>query len=197
MNPCYYGEINKTNKNDETIFLISGDGTKNFNIVADCVRNLIKNNITNFKVYVTGRYIHKELSEDIKSHIEFLGYVSFGELYSLVEKADFIIPCLDPSNKKHLWYLENGTTGAFQLSYGFCKPMIVAEKFATKALVDNKSSIIYTNNQDLYSAINNACSMNNEEYILMQQKLNEITQKLYNASLRNLQEIINKQGVLL
>ena len=58
VNPCYFGDVKITEKNETTTFLISGDGSKNFQMVADCVQKLRSNGIENFKVYVTGRYQH-------------------------------------------------------------------------------------------------------------------------------------------
>jgi hypothetical protein len=191
VNPCYFGDVKITDKSDKTIFLISGDGTKNFSLVAKGVKDLIKNGITNFKIYVTGRHKHNELSDDIKSYIEFLGYVSFEKLFKLIEDADFIIPCLDPENKKHLWYLENGTTGAFQLSYGFCKPMILAEKFAGKALVNSTNALIYKSNSDLSNVMKKAIDMPKEEYKTMQCNVSKLQEYLYELSKENLRRIIN------
>ena len=190
VNPCYFGEVKITDKNDKTIFLISGDGSKNFGMVADSVRKLLIEGITNFKVYVTGRNKHTELSEDLKSYVEFLGYVSFEKLYSLAEESDFIIPCLDPDNKKHLWYINNGTSGAFQLSYGFLKPMLIAEKFAQKAGVDSESAIIYEKNPDLMEAMRNAICMDKDNYKRIQTKLECIRDELYHHSLTNVKNII-------
>ena len=190
VNPCYFGEVKVSGKNDKTIFLISGDGSKNFGMVADSVRKLLREGITNFKVYVTGRNNHAELSEDLKSHVEFLGYVSFEKLYSLAEESDFIIPCLDPDNKKHLWYINNGTSGAFQLSYGFLKPMLIAEKFAQKAGVDSESAIIYEKNPDLTEAMRNAICMDKEVYKKMQEGVKKCCTQLYNSSLENLKNSI-------
>lgn len=192
INPCYFGDIKITDKNEISTFLISGDGSKNFQMVADCVEKLLKNNIKNFKIYVTGRYQHSELTEKLKPYVEFMGFVSFEELYSLAEKSDFVMPCLDPNNPKHLWYIENGTTGAFQLSYGFNTPMLLAEKFASKAMVDDSSSIIYKDNADLYNAMIKAIELSPSEYETMQKNVKSIYENIYQTSLKNVEYFINK-----
>lgn len=194
VNPCTFGDIRITSKNETTTFLISGDGSKNFQMVADSVQKLRSNGIENFKVYVTGRYKHNELTEQLKPHVEFLGFVSFEELYSLAEKADFIIPCLDPDNKKHLWYIENGTSGAFQMSYGFGTPMLIAEKFAPKALVDNTSAIVYKNNADLYNAMTKAIRMSAEDYNLLQAQTLNVAKSIYDNSKKNVEMLIEKSA---
>lgn len=190
INPCYFGNVQITSKNDKTIFLISGDGSKNFRIVVDSVKRLISSGNTNFVVYITGRHTHDELPEELNEYIKFLGYVSFSDLYSIVEQSDFILPCLDPSIPKHQWYLKDGTSGAFQLSYGFLKPMILSSAFAQKALVDNSSAILYDNNSELYDSMLKAINLNNDEYKSLQDGIKCAKDKLYNLSLENMKNII-------
>ena len=190
VNPCYFGNVKITNKNPQTIFLISGDGSKNFAFIVDAVKKLLAEGITNFCFYITGRYNHNELEKSLAHYIKFLGYVSFEKLYETVEESDFIIPCLDPENKKHQWYLENGTTGAFQLSYGFLKPMILARKFSNKALVDNESAILYESNSDFYKSLKQAIELHQTDYSKMQENLAKIRDILYKTSLCNLKTLL-------
>ena len=191
INPHYFGNIDITKKNKEkTIFLATGDNKKSFESIVNAVEKLLESNITNFEIYITGRFKHKELKNKYKKHIKFLGYVSFKVLYKFVEKSDFIITSLNPENKDHDWYIKYGTSGAFQLSYGFLKPMIIPEKFAQKACVNNKNSIIYTNNEDLNEALKKGIEMDCEKYNKMQEELNIVEKELYNLSLNNLKKLL-------
>ncbi len=193
VNPCSFGKVKITDKNSKTIFLISGDGSRNFKLICDNVQKLLNEGFQNFCVYITGRNKHNELEANLAEYIKFLGYVSFEKLYSIVEQADYILPCLDPNNKKHDWYLETGTTGAFQLSYGFLKPMVLSNKFADKALVNNNSALLYENNDDLYKAMQHAISINLHDYKKLQENLNKTVQVLYKTSLSNLKMLINSE----
>ncbi len=195
VNPHYFGDVRITNKNTKkTIFVISGDNMKSFAFIVDAVENLLKANITNFKIYVTGRLKHKELHNKHKKYINFLGYVNFKTLYKLIEDCDFIISGLNPENDTHNWYIKYGTSGAFQLCYGFCKPMIIPEKFADKALLGNDSSILYKSNADLAKAMKDAICMNNIEYQEKQLKIKVIEKTLYNLSLKNLHNMLKEEN---
>lgn len=193
VNPCYFGDIKVTGKNEKTIFLISGDNLKNYTSITNSVKKLLRNGISNFKIYITGRNRHAEIANDLEDYIEFLGYLDFEKLYNLVAESDFILPCLEPEIEKHQWYIDYGTSGAFQLSYGFVKPMLIAEKFAPKALVNNESAIVYKNNEDFTEAMEKAIFMNQDEYKTIQKNLQEISKQIYQRSLKNLQEMIQKK----
>ena len=191
INPHYFGNVDITEKNTQkTIFLAAGDNKKGFESIVLAVEKLLESNITNFEIYITGRFKHKELKNKYKKHIKFLGYVNFKTLYSIVEKSDFIITNLNPENTDHDWYIKYGTSGAFQLCYGFLKPMIIPEKFAQKACVNTKNSIIYTNNDNLHDALKSAIKMDYEKYKNMQEELRIVEKELYNLSLDNLKKLL-------
>lgn len=192
VNPNYFGNVKITEKNNTCIFLLLGDNNKTFDFIKGCILNLLKDGYTNFKVYVTGRKIHEELSNLDSNCIEYLGYVDFEKLYDIVEQSDFLIANLMESDSSHDWYINNGTSGIFQLCYGFVKPMIIVEKFAKKALVDEQSSIVYKNDTNLTKALKEAINMNEITYRNMQQSILCIKENLYKKSLVNLRKILER-----
>ena len=155
-------------------------------------QDLVNNNIYNFKIYITGRYQHSYIDSNLKEYIEYLGFVPFDKLYKLVEKADFIIPFLDPENPQHEYYIADATSGSFQLCYGFLKPMLIASKFAPKAHLNSNNSIVYQDNSDLINAIKKAINLSKEDYNIMQQNLKSTVEKINKDSLNTLQTILGE-----
>jgi hypothetical protein len=113
-------------------------------------------------------------------------------LYNLIEDSDFILPSLDSEQLKHIRYITNGTSGAFQLSYGFVKPMIIDDKFAQYYNFDNSNSITYSSNQ-YADALIKAIEMSKEDYLQMQSNLKDKANAIYNSSLQNLKALIKQK----
>ena len=71
-------------------------------------------------------------------------YDMIKEMYDEVEKADFFLTSYEPDFAPHLRYITTGTSGAFQLVYGFLKPVVIHEKFSGINGFDDKNSVIYS-----------------------------------------------------
>ena len=112
-------------------------------------------------------------------------------MYKELEKADFMLPLLDPDSEIHNRYTECGTSGNFQLSYGFRLPMVIAKKFAEPNLLNNENSIIYNKNSDFKNATIRAINMENSEYKRFVNSLNKLYNDLHNKSLESLRNIVS------
>ena len=109
-------------------------------------------------------------------------------MYDEIEKADFM---LTSYNETHTRYITTGTSGNFQLIYGFLKPCIIIESFAEINRFNNENSVIYKEPKDYAQALERAINLNQEEYKLMQNNLKSTVEEFYNESLNNLKGALN------
>lgn len=188
LNPHYFKEIKPNHKkNNKTVFIVSGHTIKAEELLINSVTELVKNNITNFEIRITGAKM--EIPKQLKKYIKNLGYLKFKNLYKVLEDADFILPMLDEFDKKHQRYLKGTTSGARQLSLGFLKPMLINEKFAKVYDFDNTNSVIYVANS-LSNAMKIAIGTKQEDYATMQKSLEILANNIYNKSLENLKTAV-------
>jgi hypothetical protein len=105
-------------------------------------------------------------------------------------KSDFILPLLDPEIEAHRRYINSGTSGTFQLIYGFNKPCIIHKTFADIYGFNDKNSIIYECNDKFPEAILNAINIADSEYKNIQENLLSDTQIIKKHSLSNFQKML-------
>ena len=192
VNPHYFGEIEVTPKNSDitnfvTVGVIKPRKKDNGNII-NAVMELHNKGITNFKITVIGKGEIKNIPEEIRKYFDIKGRLNFDKMYDEIEKADFM---LTSYNETHTRYITTGTSGNFQLIYGFLKPCIIIESFANINRFDNNNSIIYKEPKDYSQALKKAINLSQEEYKLMQNNLKETVENFYNESLNNLKGAIN------
>ena len=111
-------------------------------------------------------------------------------MYKELEKADFFLTLLDPDNPEHDRYITTGTSGSFQLIYGFAKPCLINKKFATLHGFNDENSIIYEKNSDFTEVLKKAIDMPANDYNMMQNSLKSYAYSLYQMSIKNLKEIL-------
>jgi hypothetical protein len=195
VNPHYFGKIVKTSKNaDTTNFIMVGaieSERRNCDLLIDAVEDLHLSGIVNFKVTVIGRGRLNQIHAEFRNYFDIRGVLDFPGMYKAMEKADFFLTLLDPENPEHERYLSTGTSGSFQLIYGFRKPCLIADKFAAKHGYTHKNSIIYANNADLAGAMDRGIRMSNREYTVFQSELEELAGNVYEKSLRNMRRLFN------
>ena len=111
-------------------------------------------------------------------------------MYKELEKADFFLTLLDPDNSEHDRYITTGTSGSFQLIYGFAKPCLINKKFAALHGFNEENSIIYEKNSDFTEALKKAIDMSANDYNSMQNSLKIYADNLYQTSLKDLKEVL-------
>ena len=189
-NSHYYGKFEKHEKNNITQFIIVGSINayrKNFDLLIKSAKELLDKNVENFHINIIGSgkiIIPKRLQKNISC----LGRLSFDEMFNYVEKSDFILALLDPDDDTHLRYLEDGTSGTFQLSYGFCKPILIHSKFAKKHYYNESNSVIY--HEDFTKSLEKCINMSNTEYSNCVENLKNTIQEIENTSIKNLKEVL-------
>ena len=194
VNSHYFGDIAITEKNDIINFIVIGnieDKRKNHNLLLDSVGELLQQGITNFKITVIARTgTLNSISENIREFIDFKGRLDYQQMYKELEKADFFLTLLDPDNPEHDRYITTGTSGSFQLIYGFAKPCLINKKFATLHGFNDENSIIYEKNSDFTEVLKKAIDMPANDYNMMQNSLKSYAYSLYQMSIKNLKEIL-------
>jgi hypothetical protein len=193
VNPHYFGDVRITAKNTDTVRFITIGAMRpkkrNTTILIDAVAELHRQGVTNFKVTVIGRGSLGPIPAQLRQYFDVLGRVDFARMYAELEGADFFLSLLDPTNVAHDRYLTTGTSGSFQLIYGFAKPCLIAERFAEPNGFNSENSIVYTGNDHLTASMIDAMKMTPTEYQAKQQALQTMAQTLYAESLANLRRL--------
>ena len=194
INPHYFGDVKITDKNpDITNFITIGaikPNKKNSKMIIDSFYEVYKRGYRNFKVTVIGKGSLKHLPKELHKFFDIKGRLPFDKMYQEIEKADFMLTSYNENDPEHIRYNTSGTSGNFQLMYGFLKPCIITQGFAPINGLNNENAILYKKEENYPDAIEKAINMDNQEYKQMQNSLKEYEVKLYKSSLENLKKII-------
>ena len=195
VNPHYFGDVKITPKNSEiTNFITIGaikPNKKNSDLIINAVKELHEKGITNFKVTVVGKGHLKNLPLEIQKYFDIKGRLPFSKMYEEIEKADFILTAYDDKDKEHIRYNTSGTSGNFQLVYGFLKPCLIIESFMDMNEFTPLNSIGYKTVNAYSDAMEKGIRMQAEEYKNMQENLAETVRSIYDSSLCNLRGLID------
>lgn len=197
VNPHYFGHVNITGLNKDKIrFCVIGaleNKRKNIDILFDAIRKLDSLGIERYEITIVGAYQEQiaSLEPVLMEHIVLAGKLSFPEMYKVIEKSDYILLLLDPENPEHDRYLKDGTSGGFQLVYGFLKPCIIQEKFANAYNFNNFNSVVYKDNISLPDAMARAIKKSPKEYEILQNNLLTMEKEIYSESLENLRFMLD------
>ena len=196
VNPHYFGEVKITPKNETvtnfiTIGAIQGK-KKNNDLIINSVKELHERGIHNFKITVVGKGHLKKLPKEIQKYFDIKGRLPFDKMYEELEKADFMLTSYNKKDPMHIRYNTTGTSGNFQLVYGFLKPCIITEGFAPINGFNRENAILYKEDENYADALIEGINMSQESYSRMQGKLREYEQKLYIESLNNLKKLVTE-----
>ena len=201
VNPHYFGNIPLRPKNEVVNFITVGalrDKRRNLAPLVDAVQKLRSAGWRNFKITIVGKGGHEgegglgDLNEDLQHSFNVCGRVDFRKMYEEIQKADFFMPLLDENNPDHERYITTGTSGSFQLIYGFLKPPLIARKFAPINGFDSRNCIIHENSSELAAAMEQALRMKSEDYDMMRKELGKYAHGIYRESLGNLRNLIER-----
>lgn len=198
VNPHYFGEVAITPKNKITEFITIGElnpERKNCSLLIDAVSELVENGVKNFKICVVGKGSLKDIPQKIKPYIDIKGRLNFPKMIKEIEKADYILPLLDPENKANERYKKSGTSGSFQVVYGFLKPCLIHRVFADIYNFNDKNALIYENNKEIANVMKKAIQTSAQEYNQIQEELKIKVNAIEEVSLSNLKEMLNFEGV--
>lgn len=196
VNPHYFGAVKIADKNaGMTRFITIGamrSKRRNTQLLIEAVDELHSAGITRFRIVVIGRGSLRGVPQHLRQYFEIKGRVDFTSLYTEMEKADFFLTLLDPDNPAHERYITTGTSGSFQLIYGFRTPCLIAKKFGAVNGFHSGNSLIYGRNADLGSIMRAAIDMPPETYASVRLQLQRDADALYQRSLNNLAELVGR-----
>lgn len=194
VNAHYFGDFTRNQKNKITNFICVGNiesQRKNHSLLFDAVDKLLKKNITNFKITIVARSGKLDIPAHILPYLDFKGRLSYKDMYAELKNADFYLPLFDPSNPLHERYLTSGSSGSYQLIYGFQLPCIINHKFQTPVNgFNNDNSIGYQENSNLADAMEQAISMTESDYLAKVNQIKNLSNKIYSDSLQNIKNIL-------
>lgn len=197
VNPHYFGDVTRAPKNQsKTVFTLVGAARskrRNDNLVLNAAQRLIETGITNFEIRLVGKKGTLTIPPVLEPYIKELGRLDFDAMFDEIEQADFLLTAFQKDNSDHAFYRTTGTTGSFQLAYGFGKPCILQEGFAIGSVLSSQNSLLYDNDEHMYDAMRTAIEMSADDYTALQSRLLDDANGLANASLENLKELINGQ----
>lgn len=194
VNPHYFGNIEITPKNEKiTNFITIGTikpNKKNSQMIINAAQQIYNEGYRNFKITVVGKGNLKHLPKELQSHFDIKGRLPFKKMYEEIEKADFMLTSYNEYDKEHIRYNTTGTSGNFQLVYGFLKPCIITSGFAPMNEFDNTNAILYSGDENYKNALIQGINMNQDEYEQMQENLKNTAEKIYQSSKENLKKLI-------
>ncbi len=193
VNPHYFGKVKITPKSkDITKFIVVGgisSWRKNYDLLIASVRRLAK--LTDkFKVIVVGAGQKLQIDGDAAKYFDIRGRLPYREMFAAMEEADFFLCLLDPENPDHDRYVSMGTSGSFQLIYGFAKLCLIQSKFAAAYEFNHTNSLVYENNADLVPLMQQAIEMDGAAYARLQSELKNKAKNIRERSLRNLKLLL-------
>lgn len=195
VNPHYFGEIKTNPKNSITNFITVGaikPNKKNSQMIVDACYKLVQKGYTNFKITVVGKGNLKHIPKEARKFFDIKGRLPFKKMYDEIERADFFLMSYNEYDPEHIRYNTSGTSGNFQLIYGFLKPCILTEGFAPINGMDETNAVLYKGDENYSNAMIKAIEMSNDDYAKMRESLKTLAQNIYNQSKENLQNLINK-----
>lgn len=195
VNPHYFGEVNPAPRNEVINFITVGlldPKRRNGSLIIDAVRGLLKNGFKNFKVTIICRRKTGKFPKDVAPYIEAKVGLKYDAMYREMEKADYFLPLLDPTNEGQREYLSLLSTGSIQLILGFLCPAVINDEFAAAYGFDDKNAVIYKNNE-VAGAMLEAMKQATAVYNQMRNCLLELSDSRKESSLINLKKLIRAE----
>lgn len=192
INPHYFGDVQITGLNKTKIFITVGalnDRNRTSSGLIQAIENIVKEGITDFKIWVIGKVSEEQINRNNLNQIEYLGYLNFEQLYQRMEMADFYLPLLDKDNRENLRYINGQTTGSLQLILGFGKVPVIQDEFANHYGLSTENAIIQTGT--LEESLREALNIEEDGYRSKQKALLQLSTEIFNSSLLNLKNTIH------
>lgn len=172
VNPHYFGDVLHTPKNSQkTILLMVGAARarrRNDHLVINAAERLIAAGYQNFEIRLVGKLDNIEVPLSLQNNFIKVGRLPFSTLYSEVENCDFLLTAFQKDNPAHAFYRTTGTSGSFQLCYGFAKPGIFQKDYIEGTALNLENSLLYDEDADMFDAMKMAIEMSPNQYKAMQ-----------------------------
>ena len=165
---------------------------RNNSTILNAAEKLVDRGIKNFRIIVIGKGNLRGVSKALEKHVELRGALPFSDMFDTIEEADFFLTAYELP--KHSRYITSGTSGSFQLIYGFLKPCIINSDFAEINKFDPSNSIIYKTSDEYADAMERAIKMGIKDYSKMRDALSDTVLQINAESLSNLRKAISENG---
>lgn len=196
VNPHYFGDVIHTPKNlEKTVFLMVGAARpkrRNDHLVINAAERLVAAGYQNFEIRLVGKLDGVDIPLSLTDKFIKLGRLSFSNLYDEVENSDFLLTAFQKDNPLHAYYRTTGTSGSFQLSYGFAKPGIYQRDYIADTVITEESSLLYDEDGDMMDAMKLAMEMSSEKYAFMGEAMHRSASKLAHDSRENLRALFGE-----
>lgn len=193
VNPHHFGEVPPHAKNAITRFATVGamrSKRRNSTLLIEAVSALTSEGVEAFAIDVVGKGDLRGIPRRLRPWIELHGRLDFDRMYDVVAAADFLLPLLDPASPAHRRYITTGTSGTFQLAFGFRTPCVVERSFASVNLLGEANSIVYEGNSALAAAMRSGIEMSPDQYARLRDRLAADAAELAAISLWNLRTLL-------
>lgn len=193
VNPHFFGRVAPHDKNSQTRFIVVGamrPKRRNSEMLVEAVSRLVDRGVSGFRVDIVGKGDLPAMPTRLRCHFESHGRVDFSRMYDLVERADFMLPLLDSRSVEHRRYLTTGTSGTFQLSFGFAKPCVVERGFGDLNALGSDNAVIYHHGGQLADAMQEAVHMSSDRYQELRDRLHSDARAIADSSLANLRSLV-------
>jgi hypothetical protein len=198
ISTIYFGEFGNTlkDKNNSVIFTCftrnAQKNIRNYKMLFSAVDKLLAENISNFKIQFTGLKkddVIEFINETNASKFEFLGKLSYKQLYETMLQTDFVLFNIDYTTSDYQKYLKKGITGSYSLSIGFNRPPIIDSDLAD-AYHLSEMSFLYDKDK-LFYALSDAILCTNSEYRNKQNNILKLNKKLSSESISNIRSLFD------
>lgn len=193
VNPHSFGQISITIRNPKPEFITVGALSaerKNHGLLFEALTELYHAGFKDFSVTIVGEGEMGEIPEHLRPFLNITGKLDFPSMFAAMERADYFLPLLDPTNPAHERYISTGVTGSAQLIYGFAKIPLIHEKFASFYRFDAQNALLY-GKEGLGNAMRRAITQTNAEYAAMQQNLLLLDRQINEQSQANLERALD------
>ncbi len=195
VNPHDFGQVTLKDKvAGRAVFVMVGAARakrRNQNMVFDAAGTLLDQGVTDFEIRMIGKPGGDPLPDRLKDHVIQLGRLDFTQMYDEVERADFVLTAFQGDNPDHDFYRTTGTTGAFQLCYGFAKPCVVQERFCHLTALNGDNSLTYGTDAEMAACLRAGVEMGTEDYAAKRDAMQRDAAALRAASLTALKGLID------
>ncbi len=192
VNPHYFGTVSPQPRNKTVNFVTVGlldPKRRNGSLIADAIRYLTDNGFKDFKITVICRRKTGKFPKEAAPYLDVKVGLKYDAMYKELEKADYFLPLLDPTNEGQREYLSLLSTGSIQLILGFLCPAVINEEFAAAYGFNEENAILYRDN-DLAEAMLRALRQSNDDYKQMKANLLELSDAKKESSLNNLKKVM-------
>lgn len=193
INPHYFGAVKQQAKHKITRFTVIGEIRKDKRNYEDLIESAVNlhNKWYRFKINIIWKWNIEDIPKSVQSKFNIMGYLSFKEMYNVIEKTDFILPLFDSTLTDQRVYATEKTSGAIQLIYGFKKIPIIEHYFSAQHQFNNKNAILH-DTKKLFTGMLKAIKMPNNMYKKAQDELAKLSTKIHKESINNLTKLLHK-----